>query len=104
MVPAESKSGLPSKQDFAAHLGSRFSVGLNGAASDFVFHRIDDGIDTKIQQSFSLIFHSPLDVAPQQGLYSVSHGELGDFELFLVPINKTDEHFVYEAVFNLLSE
>ncbi len=49
---------------------------------------------------FSLIFRSPGERrhAPQQ-IYTVRHPELGEIEIFLVPIGPDERGMRYEAVF-----
>lgn len=50
---------------------------------------------------FALQFASPdrERYAPQQ-TFTVRHGELGEFELFVVPLGPGDEGMLYEAVIN----
>ncbi|HXD31206.1 MAG TPA: hypothetical protein VN643_08820 [Pyrinomonadaceae bacterium] len=50
-------------------------------------------------ERFSLFFTGPATVLPQK-TYSLSHDEMGEFELFLVPIAREGEGFRYESVFN----
>lgn len=54
------------------------------------------------QRQFALRFHGPVDTFIQQATYLVAHPELGETELFLVPVGKTDTGFEYEAFFNRL--
>jgi hypothetical protein len=51
-------------------------------------------------ESFSLIFNGPEDRPIAQGAYSFEHGQIGRFDLFIVPIGKIEGVFQYEAVFN----
>jgi hypothetical protein len=48
---------------------------------------------------FSLVFRGPATEALAQGTYPVSHVELGELELFLVPIGPDAEGMRYEAAF-----
>jgi len=50
-------------------------------------------------ERFSLFFTGRGNLVPQK-TYSVSHDEMGEFELFLVPIGRTEDGFRYESVFN----
>ena len=36
---------------------------------------------------------------PEQGIYSINHRELGPLDLFLVPLEETEEGVLFEAVF-----
>ena len=52
------------------------------------------------REPFSLIFHAPAEPFLPQALYRVTHAELGDIELFLVPLGPHQgEGMRYEAVF-----
>ena len=53
---------------------------------------------------FSVLFQGPGHVFMQQSIYPIAHEQLGDFELFLVPVGKTERGFQYEAVFNRFIE
>lgn len=50
-------------------------------------------------QQFSVVFANQSPTVFEQGVYPVSHAELGEFELFLVPVFGDDEGVHYEAVF-----
>ena len=49
---------------------------------------------------FSLIFRSPPGAPMPQRIYRLQHEELGDIELFLVPIGPDADGMCYEAVFS----
>lgn len=51
-------------------------------------------------ERFSALFRGPLDYFLPQRTYRMEHEQLGDFELFIVPVRKDDAGFYYEAVFN----
>ncbi len=52
------------------------------------------------RQSFSLLFVAGAnDPDLPQGVYHLEHGEMGAFDLFLVPIGPKDGAMQYEAVF-----
>lgn len=55
-----------------------------------------------MQEQFSLLFRGPLEAPLEQGLHPFEHVQLGQFELFIVPVARTDEGFEYEAIFNRL--
>ena len=56
------------------------------------------------QEEFALEFRGPLDVFLDQGVRDFSHEQMGQFELFLVPIKQDAQGFYYEAVFNRIRE
>jgi uncharacterized protein DUF6916 len=50
--------------------------------------------------AFSLLFHAPgTDHLPQQ-IFALEHAELGQFDLFLVPLGPEGDRMRYEAVVN----
>lgn len=61
-------------------------------------------LDDEVQYAFSLVFGSDETTARPQQLYRLSHPSLGDFDLFLVPIQKRKSGIIYEAVINLLKD
>lgn len=48
---------------------------------------------------FSIVFRGPADPVLPQRIYHFEHAELGDLELFVVPIGRDAEGVLYEAVF-----
>ena len=51
-------------------------------------------------ERFSVVFSGPADVFLPQSIYRVAHPEMGEFEVFLVPIKQEAAAFRYEAVYN----
>ena len=56
------------------------------------------------QEEFALQFRGPSDMFLGQGVRNVKHDQMGEFELFIVPIRQDEQGFYYEAVFNRLRE
>ncbi len=56
------------------------------------------------QEEFALEFRGPLDMFLGQGVRNFTHEQMGQFELFLVPIKQDAQGFYYEAVFNRLRQ
>jgi hypothetical protein len=56
------------------------------------------------QEEFSVEFRSPLNMFLGQGGYNFSHDQMGQFELFIVPIKQDEHGFYYEAIFNRIRE
>ena len=56
------------------------------------------------QQEFSVQFRGPLSTYLDQGVRPFKHDQMGQFELFIVPIKQDAEGFYYEAIFNRLRE
>ena len=51
-------------------------------------------------ERFSAVFSGPADFFLPQRIYPLAHQQMGDLEIFLVPIGKEVDGFRYEAVFN----
>ena len=49
---------------------------------------------------FSLLFQAAAECRLPQGIYSLTHPELGTLDLFLVPMQPDERGTLYEAVFN----
>ena len=56
------------------------------------------------QEQFAIVFSGPLDTYLGQGTRLFKHEQMGEFELFVVPISKDAQSVYYEAVFNRLRE
>jgi hypothetical protein len=50
--------------------------------------------------AFSLTFDSSQPDVREQQIFALEHPELGQFDLFLVPLAQTETGFTYEAVIN----
>lgn len=57
-----------------------------------------------LQEEFAIEFRGPLNVYLGQGARNFTHEQMGEFELFIVPVNQDEHGFYYEAVFNRLRE
>jgi hypothetical protein len=56
------------------------------------------------QEEFALEFRGPLNMFLDQGVRNLSHDQIGEFELFIVPIKQDERGFYYEAIFNRLRQ
>src|ERR1051326_8896158 len=56
------------------------------------------------QEEFAVEFRGPLNMFLGQGVRRFVHEQLGDFELFIVPIQQDEQGFYYEAVFNRMRQ
>ena len=62
--------------------------------------RLSDSGKTGQLESFSVTFWGPSSRFLAQAIYRFEHSQIGNFDLFIVPIGADPEHYVYEAVFN----
>ena len=56
------------------------------------------------QEEFTLEFRGPSDMFLGQGVRNFKHDQMGEFELFIVPIKQDAQGFYYEAIFNNLRQ
>ena len=54
------------------------------------------------QEEFVLEFLGPSNMFLDQGVRNFTHDQMGDFELFIVPVKQDAQGFYYEAIFNRL--
>lgn len=51
-------------------------------------------------ERFSAVFMGPREIFLPQQTYTVSHPDMGEFDIFLVALGQEPEGFRYEAVYN----
>lgn len=93
--------------DFARRDGERFEVTvIDGPPLPMVLAEAAEGTepggrgpDGQERLQFSLVFRGPVAPVLRQGSYRLSHQELGELELFLVPLGPDSEGMRYEAAF-----
>ena len=94
-------------EDYLPHVNEDFLVHCgedgNEAARPLRLLSVKVHIDDDIQRSFSLEFFGAGALFEQQ-TRRVTHPGLGEFDLFLVPVGRKKDGFLYEAVFNRLKE
>lgn len=90
---------------FEACLGDTFTIEMEGGESveatlADVSDRGDAPSDGERDRAFSLVFRGPDEARIPQGIHRLRHPELGEMDLFLVPVGPDDEGARYEAVFS----
>ena len=94
---------LMTLEQFAGCLNETFRVGLNDGELDFVLVEAQPLKQTyagALRAPFSLVFRNSAAFLFPQQLYPMRHPRLGDFSIFLVPIARERDGFLYQAVFN----
>jgi hypothetical protein len=100
-------------RDFAALVGDSFEMAVldetGGATVATVATELIEATESsalggsgpagQTRKQFSLVFRGPAAPVLPQGTYRLSHAELGELDLFLVPIGPDAEGMRYEAVF-----
>lgn len=95
------------RETFAPHVGTTFA--LRAARPDGPATEVDLVLEEATaapaptgdrgRPPFSLVFRGPAEPLLPQATYPLGHEQLGDFEIFLVPIGRDASAARYEAVF-----
>ena len=91
------------RESFEPHVGSTFEVKASDKENlelELVEASPMGGAPKEGRQAFSCVFRGPGALLPQQ-IYPLKHEELGEMQLFLVPVGHDEEkgETLYEAVF-----
>ena len=90
--------------DFAPHLNQTFMVEIDHVRTPFVLVEArplqQRPVPGMLREPFSLLFHNEAAVVFPQRTYSISNQDMGEFGIFLVPIARDKNGFIYQAVFN----
>ena len=91
------------EKEFAQHLNTDFKTKVDGQTIDLKLVEVKNYLPQENEQSdmerFSIFFEGPSVYLPQR-VYSFEHEEMGEFDIFLVPISQVGQNYRYEAVFN----
>lgn len=91
--------------EFSQHVNTRFQVQIDdGTTIEMELAEISELKVHPNQEEFAVVFRGPSNAFLQQGIRSVTHEQMGQFDLFLVPIQQDTQGFYYEAVFNRVRE
>ncbi|MBV9196332.1 MAG: hypothetical protein JO168_19520 [Solirubrobacterales bacterium] len=87
-------------EDFRPLVGTHFGVAAGPFASELIeVNELDRTAGPGLRLPFSLVFRGPLEPLLRQGIHRLEHGQLGELDLFLVPIGPDQAGMRYEAVF-----
>lgn len=90
-------------EEFLKHLNTKFRICLSETeAVEAELTDVSERLMSPRQERFSLVFRTANEILIGQGQRTLEHDEMGNFDLFLVPIGRDDEGTYYEAVFNRL--
>jgi hypothetical protein len=89
---------------FAGHLNETFMVEIENVRSPFVLVEARPlqykPIPGVAREPFSLLFRHEAAVVFPQRIYTMSNEGMGEFGIFLVPIARDRDGFIYQALFN----
>lgn len=90
--------------DFAARLNEAFAVDIEGQDASFTLveavplpYHPSAGI---AREPFSLVFRNEAAIVFPQRIYAMKNPAMGEFGIFLVPVARDREGFLYQAVFS----
>jgi len=99
----EAVSTMPSKQDFKGQLNNEFSLQHAEGQEKLQLVEVASVSAEKTEsgqaEPFSAVFQSNSATVYDQGMYRLQQAEMGDLDVFLVPINADEESVQYEAIF-----
>jgi hypothetical protein len=93
------------KTTFEENLNTKFwlpDAGPEACAIDLI--EVTNGHSSPRQEQFALHFRGDRNQVLPQRIYPIKHDNIGEFDLFLVPIGRDATGTFYEAVFNRLVE
>src|SRR5690349_21851060 len=98
-------SARPTEEDFRRHVGTKFRVRVETPSPlEFELTQVKSynpqGSEQSGMERFSLYFQGPGDVMLNQGTFTFEHPEMGELQLFTVPIGRDERGVQYEVVFN----
>ena len=89
---------------FATHLNETFAVDIEGTNTPFTLveaRPLSHGVMAgAVREPFSLLFRNEAAIVFPQRIYAMKSESMGEFGIFLVPIARDREGFIYQAVFN----
>lgn len=92
-------------EEFTKHANTRFQVqGDENAPVELELTAVSEIKLYPQQEEFSVQFRGPLNMFLGQGARDFTHEQMGQFELFIVPIRQDEQGFYYEAIFNRLRD
>lgn len=91
------------REDFAACIGQCFRLSPDQAdAFDLVLEEVSELKAAAGQESFSIYFRGPAERGVPQATYTLENDRFGRLDLFIVPVARDGQGFLYEALFNRL--
>jgi hypothetical protein len=88
------------RDDFAVQVNTKFRFLQNSNWLEAELIEVTPLKTTTRQEQFSLFFQMPKEFLPVQGNYLFEHEKLGSTEIFIVPIEGTENDTIFQAVFN----
>ena len=88
-------------EEFSKHLNTTFRIRLNPEQTlDAKLVGISEHMVSTRQDRFAIVFQTSNDMLLAQGIAPFEHDQMGNFEIFIVPVARDEQGTRYEAVFN----
>jgi hypothetical protein len=88
-------------EEFSQHANTKFQVQVDeNTPVELDLIEVSELKVYPQQEEFTLTFRGPLNAFLDQGVRPFKHDQMGEFEVFIVPIKQDAEGFYYEAIFN----
>ena len=102
-------AALPTEKDFCKQLNTKYLANLpESQPIELELVEVKPYVSEPGEQEgmerFSIYFLGPAETFLPQDIYRVTHDQMGDLDLFLVPIAGDELGFRYETVFNYFIE
>lgn len=94
---------LLSLEHFAGCLNESFSASVDGMDVPFVLveaRPVQTPAREAMRAPFSLLFRNASAFLFPQRIYAMRHPRVGDIGIFLVPVARDRDGFIYQALFN----
>ena len=93
------------EEEFSKHVNTKFHARLDAEAElDLELTEVKGyrhkATEHEGMERFSVYFRGPEAPLLPQKTYTLQHAQMGEFEIFLVPLSPNDQGSRYEAVFN----
>jgi uncharacterized protein DUF6916 len=92
------------EQEFSKHVGTKFQTTIGEREIQLELSKVKGYLPGENEQRgmerFSVFFEGPVDIKLPQQTYRLQHEQMGEIEIFLVPVSVNEQGFQYEAVFN----
>jgi hypothetical protein len=90
------------EREFSKHLNTNFQLSVDDHELQLVLIEVKAYLPQENEQGgmerFSTLFKA--DAYLPQSLYHLSHDQMGELDLFLVPVGGDQRGYQYEAIFN----
>jgi hypothetical protein len=90
---------------FSRYLSTTFRISIDESRTiEAELHEVGELMKFPGQQRFAIRFRGPRDPLLNQGTHAFDHDEMGQFNLFIVPVRQDENSSFYEAIFNRMRQ